>query len=96
MVASDQRANAEKSDSLPGKCWDVATARRHSGDFMNDKHNASKPDVWSSLSPAEKKLELFRRQKDLLDTFLATGAISQAQHDKSLNCLIAKMGISDK
>ena len=36
-------------------------------------------------------LELFRRQKELLDTFLATGAISQAQHDKSLNCLIEKM-----
>ena len=48
------------------------------------------------MSPAEKKLELFRRQKDLLDTFLATGAISQAQHDKSLNCLIEKMGIGDK
>jgi hypothetical protein len=38
-------------------------------------------------------MEHFRRQKDLLDTFLATGAISQAQHDKSLNCLIEKMGI---
>ena len=49
---------------------------------------------WISLSPAEKKLELFRRQKDLLDTFLATGAISQAQHDKSLNCLIEKMEIA--
>ena len=48
------------------------------------------------MSPAEKKLELFRRQKDLLDTFLSTGAISQAQHDKSLNCLIEKMGIGDK
>ena len=50
---------------------------------------------WQSLSPAEKKLELFRRQKDLLDTFLSTGAISQAQHDKSLNCLIEKMGIKE-
>lgn len=50
---------------------------------------------WNSLSPAEKKLELFRRQKDLLDTFLSTGAISQAQHDKSLSCLIEKMGIKD-
>ena len=48
---------------------------------------------WSSLSSAEKKLELFRRQKELLDTFLSTGAIDQAQHDKSLNCLIEKMGI---
>ena len=45
------------------------------------------------IPPAEKKQELFRRQKDLLDTFLATGAISQAQHDKSLSCLIKKMGI---
>ena len=45
------------------------------------------------LIPSRKKQELFRRQKDLLDTFLATGAISKAQHDKSLNCLIEKMGI---
>ena len=73
----------------------MATAGRYSEDFMNDKHNASKSDVCSSLSPAEKKLKLFHRQKDLLDTFLATGAISQAQHDKSLNCLIEKMGIKD-
>ena len=51
---------------------------------------------WQSLSQAEKKLELFRRQKDLLDTFLATGAISQEQHDKSLNCLIEKMGIKEE
>ena len=48
---------------------------------------------WDSLSPAEKKLELFRHQKDMLDTFLATGAISLAQYDKSLSCLIEKMGI---
>lgn len=51
---------------------------------------------WSSLSPAEKKLELFRRQKELLDTFLSTGAISLAQHDKSLNSLIEKMGIEEE
>ena len=49
--------------------------------------------TWELLSPEAKKLELFRRQKDLLDTFLSTGAIDQAQHDKSLNCLIEKMGI---
>lgn len=49
--------------------------------------------TWELLSPEEKKLELFRRQKDLLDTFLSTGAIDQAQHDKSLKCLIEKMGI---
>lgn len=40
--------------------------------------------------------ELFRRQKELLDTFLANGAITRAQYDKSLNCLIEKMGIERK
>ncbi len=50
---------------------------------------------WEAMSPAEKKLELFRRQKELLDTFLSTGAISQTQHDKSLNCLIEKMGVTN-
>ena len=60
-----------------------------------DSIKNSNSDIWQSLSPAEKKLELFRRQKDLLDTFLFTGAISQAQHDKSLNCLIEKMGIKE-
>ena len=55
--------------------------------------DAGKSDQWATLSPAEKKLELFSRQKDLLDTFLATGAISQSQHDKSLSCLIEKMNI---
>lgn len=44
-------------------------------------------------SQEERKRALFLRQKELLDTFLSTGAISQAQHDKSLNCLIEKMGI---
>lgn len=56
---------------------------------------SNKPSAWESMYPEEKKLELFRRQKDLLDTFLSTGAISQAQHDKSLSCLIEKMGIKD-
>lgn len=56
---------------------------------------AGKSDNWATLSPDEKKQELFRRQKDLLDTFPATGAISQSQHDKSLSCLIEKMGIKD-
>ena len=59
-------------------------------DFKNNSD-----EKWKAMSPTEKKLELFRRQKELLDTFLTTGAISQAQHDKSLNCLIEKMGIKD-
>ena len=51
---------------------------------------------WALLSPEEKKYELFLQQKELLATFLSTGAISQVQHDKSLNCLIEKMGINLK
>ena len=39
------------------------------------------------------KVELFRRQKNLLDTFLEKNAISQAQYDKSLGDLIEKMGM---
>ena len=37
------------------------------------------------------KTELFRKQKNLLDTFLTTSAISKAQYDKSLGDLRALM-----
>lgn len=47
---------------------------------------------WASLSLEEKNQRLFLRQKELLDMFLERGAISQAQHDKSLHDLIEKMG----
>lgn len=46
---------------------------------------------WDSLSHEEKNHQLFMRQKALLDQFLEKGAISQAQHDKSLHDLIEKM-----
>lgn len=57
--------------------------------------NIALQDNWIFLSPEEKKQMLFRRQKDLLDTFLKTGAIDQTQHDKNLNCLIEEMGIKN-
>ena len=41
----------------------------------------------------ELKIDLFRRQKQLLDTFLEHGAISQEQNDKSLGDLTVKMGL---
>lgn len=47
------------------------------------------------LTPEEKKLQLFFRQKELLDTFLGTHAISQAQYNKSLGDLQEKMGIRE-
>lgn len=48
---------------------------------------------WASLSPEEKKKQLFLKQKNLLDTFLERNAISQAQYDKSLGDLRDKMGM---
>ena len=51
---------------------------------------------WSALSYEEKNRYLFRREKDLLDMFLEKGAITQAQHDKSLHDLIDKMGMDDE
>ena len=47
---------------------------------------------WNSLSYREKNHQLYLRQVALLDQFLETGAISQAQHDKSLRDLTEKMG----
>ena len=50
-------------------------------------------DTYSSLTPSEKKLDLFLRQKRTLDLFLERNAISKAQYDKSLGNLIEKMGM---
>ena len=47
---------------------------------------------WTALSYEEKNHQLFLRQKALLDSFLEHGAISKAQHDKSLHDLTEKMG----
>lgn len=48
--------------------------------------------AWEKLTYAEKNHQLFLREKALLAGFLEHGAISQAQHDKSLHDLIEKMG----
>ncbi len=45
------------------------------------------------VSAEEKMRDLYLRQKELLATLLEHGAISQAQHDKSLRDLTAKMKI---
>lgn len=49
-------------------------------------------DARAERSPEEKRHQLFLRQKQLLDVFLAHGAITRAQHDKSLGDLREKMG----
>ena len=48
---------------------------------------------WSHMSHDEQQRALFNKQKDLLDTFLAHGAIDRRQYEKSLTCMAEKMGI---
>ena len=56
-------------------------------DFIgNDQKNN-----WGSLSYAEKNRALYLKQKQTLDLFLERGAITKAQHDKSLHDLTVKM-----
>lgn len=43
------------------------------------------------MTPAQKKRQLYLDQKKLLDTFLAHGAITPAQYQKSLGDLEKKM-----
>lgn len=56
--------------------------------------NTNDKTAWSSLTYEQKNHQLFMTQKELLGQFLTTGAISQAQHDKSIHDLIEKMGES--
>ena len=58
-------------------------------EFSVDKHNE-----WDTLSPDEKKRELFLKQKQTLDLFLERKAIDQRQYDKSLGDLRDKMGMN--
>jgi len=48
---------------------------------------------WRTIPPDERKRTLFNKQKDLLDTFLAHGAIDRRQYEKSLTCMAEKMGV---
>ena len=48
---------------------------------------------FSELSPFEKKMNLFLRQKKTLDLFLERNAISQEQYDKSLSKMKESMGV---
>ena len=61
----------------------------------NAKIKMSYDKDYSSLTPEEKKIDLFLRQKHTLDLFLERNAISRAQYDKSLGDLIEKMGMQD-
>lgn len=43
--------------------------------------------------PDDAKKVLYLKQVALLKQFLSTGAISQAQYDKSFTCMTEKMGM---
>ncbi len=46
-------------------------------------------------APDEKKKQLFLEQKRTLDIFLANGAITKAQYNKSYGDLVVLMGMQD-
>ena len=50
---------------------------------------------WDKLSPEEKRIQLYLRQKKTLRNFLECGAISKTQYDKSLGDLTEKMGMKN-
>ena len=55
-------------------------------------HPINDKELWNGLTHEQKKHALYLREKELLDLFLAHGAITRAQHDKSLHDLTEKMG----
>ena len=61
---------------------------------MNKMDNKTANQDYSAMTLAEKNHFLYLKQKAMLDTFLAKGAITQAEHDKSLHDLTVKMGES--
>lgn len=50
---------------------------------------------WDKLSPEEKRVQLYLKQKKMLEDFLKRDAISQTQFDKSFGDLTEKMGMQE-
>ena len=61
--------------------------------FLIMKQNESY--IQRPITPDEKKKRLFLEQKKTLDIFLANGAITQAQYNKSYGDLVVLMGMQD-
>ena len=63
---------------------------------MNDMtDSSSRAEHLRQGKRARQKKELYLQQKQLLDTFLEHGAITQEQYDKSLGDLTKKMGMEE-
>ena len=50
---------------------------------------------YSEMTPEEKKIDLYLRQKKTLEDFLERNAISKEQFEKSLGDLTEKMGMEN-
>ena len=66
---------------------------RHTDMLSSTIDNIMDQTEWQNLSPDEKRIRLYLKQKALLEQFLQTGAISKVQYDKSLGDLTEKMGM---
>ncbi len=62
--------------------------------IFNGDFQAEVNDQREKMTYEEKNRVLYQNQKKTLDMFLERGAISQAQHDKSLHDLTVKMGMA--
>ena len=65
--------------------YDFVMQVAESESFGNRENNSTHG--WDSLTREQKNQLLFFQQRSLLDRFLEKGAITQAQHDKSLHDL---------
>lgn len=63
--------------------------------IRENKAQMMEQNEWVSLSPEEKRVQLYLKQKVMLEAFLERGAISKAQFDKSLGNLTEKMGMQE-
>ena len=55
----------------------------------------TKKPTWETLSYEEKNHQLFVKQKELLELFLAKRAITRQQYEKSLHDMMEKTGYQD-
>ena len=70
----------------------VQYRQRKDGGTMDTTNQAA----WETLTPEEKRRDLYDRQVATLKTFHEHGVITQAQHDKSLHDLTKKIGSADE
>ena len=56
------------------------------------REQIEKQRLWESMSPEEKRRQLYLRQKETLEAFLVRHAISQAQYDRGVQEMSKALG----